>query len=146
MEKTKANFRALREMCGLSQQDVADAADVNRRSVKRWEESGNDWEPPEDVWEWILACAEVQAETVDAAVSAAMAHPGGAVQVTYYRTQEQFDAMGRDDGPYGMANANSRLAAHRLMALGREVEFSYPDDAGNVYHGASGSRGQSGMP
>ena len=136
MEKTKASFRALREMCGLSQQDVAIVADVNKLTVKRWENPGNGWDPPDDVWAWLLSCAGLQSQTVDAAVSAAVANPGGAVQITYYRTQEQYDELGRDEGPVGMANANSRLVAHRLMALGREVSFSYPDDPDNVYHGS----------
>lgn len=135
MEKNKASFRAVREMLGMSQQDVADAFGVNVKSVKRWENPGNGWEPPDAVWSHVLDLLDVQAETVDMAVSAALANPGGAVQITYYRTQRQFDAMGRDEGPYGMANANSRIVAHRLMALGREVSFSYPDDPDNIYHG-----------
>ena len=135
MEKSKANFRAIREMCGLSQQDVANAADVRVLSVKRWENPSHPAEPPDDVWKWLRACLATQADTVDAAVSAAMANPGAGVQVTYYRSQEQYDLLGRDPGPYGMANANTRLAAHRIMALGRDVSFSYPDDDGNIYHG-----------
>lgn len=44
--------------------------------------------------------------------------------------------MGRDDGPVGMANANARMVAARLDALGYIVGFAYPDDSDNVYHGA----------
>lgn len=138
MEKTKANFRALRDMLGLSQQDVALAADVAVMTVKRWEKPGNAWLPPDDVWGWLLSCADMQASTVDAALEVACCNPEGEVQITYYRSQEQYDALGQDDGPFGLANANSRMVAYRLMAAGREVSFSYPDDGGNVYHTASG--------
>ena len=34
---TKANFRACRELVGLSQQDLAYEMDVLLKSVKRWE-------------------------------------------------------------------------------------------------------------
>ena len=40
MTRSKADFKALRERVGLSQQDVADAANVTRTSVKRWERPG----------------------------------------------------------------------------------------------------------
>ena len=133
----KAEFRAAREMLGLTQQDVADEAGVAIISVKRWERPGGPT-PPEDVSSWLRLCRQAQKDTVDQAVSAVVASvpPGGAVQLTYYRTQEQFDAMGRDEGPVGMANANARLAAARLEALGYEVVWSYPDEPGNVCHGS----------
>ena len=133
MEKTKANFRAVRDTLGLSQQDVADIADVAVLTVKRWEKPGNSWMPPDDVWEWLIHLLDVQHATVGIALDAADGHD--AVQLTYYRSQEQYDALGRDDGPVGMANANTRLTASLLMLAGRSVSFSYPDDADNVYHG-----------
>lgn len=135
MSRTKADFRALRELLGLTQQDVADAAGVNVSTAKRWEKPGY-FTPPDDVWAWLEDCERLHGEVVDAAVSAAVARGRGPVQITYYRSQEQYDAAGSDDGPYGVANANARMVASRLRALGYEVDFAYPDDAGNVYHGA----------
>lgn len=135
MSRSKADFKARRETLGLTQQDVADAADVNISTVKRWEKPGY-FDPPDDVWEWLDDCDALQREVVDAAVSAAVARGRGPVQITYYRSQEQYDATGSDDGPYGVANANARMVASRLRALGYEVDFAYPDDAGNVHHGA----------
>lgn len=129
----KADFRARREALGLMQADVADEADVNLSTVKRWERPGGA-EPPEDVWAWIEDCERMQAEVVDAAVSAAVARGRGPVQITYYRTQEQYDALGRDPGPVGVANANARLVAHRLRSLGYEVDYAYPDDPNSMYH------------
>lgn len=134
MGQSKADFKAQREMLGLTQQDVADVADVTVTSVKRWERPGFP-EPPADVWAWLDDCARLQSEVVEAATSAAVAQGGGPVQITYYRSQEQYDSLGRDPGPYGMANANSRLVAYRLRSLGYEVGFAYPDDSGNIYHG-----------
>ena len=134
MGRSKADFRARREALGLTQQDVADEADVNVSTVKRWEKPGY-FDPPDDVWAWLDDCGALQREVVDAAVSAAVARGRGPVQVTYYRSQEQYDELGRDPGPYGVANANARMVSSRLRGLGFEVDFSYPDDDGNVYHG-----------
>lgn len=50
------------------------------------------------------------------------------VPLTYFRSQEEYDAFGRDAGPFGVANANSRAVADALMARGIEVEFRYPDE------------------
>lgn len=129
-------FRATREMLGLTQQDVADAADVRILTVKRWERG--DQEPPVDVVGWLEDLSETQSTTVEAAVSAAVASapPHGSVQLTYYRTQEQYDELGGDPGPVGMANANARLVAARLDAMGYAVGWSYPDDPDNMCHGA----------
>ena len=134
MTRTKADFKARRETLGLTQQDVADAVDVNISTVKRWEKPDY-FGAPDDVWVWLDDCERAQAGVVEQAVSAALATGQGSVQITYYRTQEQYDELGRDSGPFGLANANARLVAHRLRVLGIDVEFSYPDDDGNVYHG-----------
>ena len=37
MERTKADFKALRETVGMSQQALADALHVDKRSIQRWE-------------------------------------------------------------------------------------------------------------
>jgi len=130
----KAWFRATREMLGLTQQDVAEAADVRVMTVKRWERPG-DPEPPADVIEWLEALSEAQRDTVDAAVSAVVSSVPlhGSAQLTYYRTQEQYDELGRDPGPVGMANANARMVAARLDAMGYTVGFVYPDDPGSIH-------------
>ena len=55
MKKTKAALKALREECGLSQQDIADEAGVNILAVKRWENPEYPGRiPPDDVWQFLL--------------------------------------------------------------------------------------------
>ena len=128
---TKADFRATRETIGLTQGDVAKALGVSLRTVKRWEHP--DWqEPPEDAWEWLLGMLERHDAAVDAMVDRALAAAGrgdlDVVAITYYRDQSQYDALGRDDGPYGFVNSIAREVALDLNGKGIETEFRYPDD------------------
>lgn len=38
--------------------------------------------------------------------------------ITYYRTQKEYDELGRDERPFGMANANARAVAESLQRMG----------------------------
>lgn len=129
---TKADFRAIRETIGLTQGDVAKACGVSLRTVKRWEHP--DWqEPPDDAWEWLLDMHDRHDALVDEAVGRALAIVGergepAAVVITYYRDQAQYDAHGRDPGPYGFVNSVAREVALDLNGEGIETEFRYPDE------------------
>lgn len=129
---TKADFRAIRETIGLTQGDVAKACGAALRTVKRWEHP--DWqEPPSDAWAWLLDMLDRHDALVDEAVDRALAIVGehgepAAVVITYYRDQAQYDAHGRDPGPYGFANSVAREVALGLNGEGVETEFRYPDE------------------
>lgn len=127
MERGKADFKALREDLGLSQQDVACAAKVSVATVKKWERPGCA-EPPNNVWEWLEERERIRSEKVDRIVIDTVLHgDGGCSQLVYFRTQEQHEAMG-GRGPYGAANADARLIARTLRSLGFETGFAYPDE------------------
>ena len=128
---TKADFRATRETIGLTQGDVAKALGVSLRTVKRWEHP--DWqEPPEDAWEWLMDMHDRHDAAVDAMVDRTLVVAGrgdiDVVAITYYRDQSQYDAHGRESGPYGFANSVAREVALNLNGEGIETEFRYPDD------------------
>ena len=131
---TKADFRAMREMTGYSQQALADALDVNIRTIKRWEHEADASQPPADAWELLEAALDTQRQMAAYAVSVAREQEATlgakpkAVQLTYFRDQVTFDCYGRDKGYFGIANANARAAAEELIREGYEVEFRYPTD------------------
>lgn len=130
---SSAEFRARRERCGMTQQDMADAVGVRVLAVKKWERPDGPTAPA-DAWAFLEAVEAVRKDVVSQAEEAALRYGGrGAVQLTFYRTQEQFDAHGRDDGPVGVANANAIAVADRLESMGFEVGWAYPDDPDNVY-------------
>lgn len=132
-----ADFRARRERCGLTQQEMADAVGVRVLAVKKWERPDGPVAPA-DAWAFLEAVETARRAVVKQAEEAALQFAErGAVQLTYYRTQEQFDEFGRDEGPVGVANANARAVADRLESMGFEIAWAYPDDPDNIYHGGS---------
>ncbi len=132
MERTKANLRALRDLVGYSQQDLAGALGVNPRSVKRWEDPAQPYWAPDAAWDVLEEALGVQRRMVDYAVSQVERVTGEAgrapasVPVTYFRDQRMYDEHGRDGGDYQIANANARAIWRELDALGYPAELRYP--------------------
>ena len=136
--RSKAEFRASRETLGLSQGNVARLLGIDVANVKRWEKPGEAYPKP-FAWELLDELMKLRRKTIAEGVEVVLSmqeHDGmpDRVQLTYWRDQAQFDAMGRDEGPFGMANANARGVAAELERLGIDVEWSYADDDDNVYH------------
>lgn len=130
-QHSKADFRAMREGIGLTQQNVADHFGINTRTVKRWEHP--DWgDIPEDAWEYLEDMADrhdlIVRDTVEQMLLTAQKTHVGQVAVTYFRDQQQYNESGRDEGPVGFVNAVARDVAAELAALGIDVAFRYPDD------------------
>ena len=129
---TSANFRALREICGVTQQQVADAMGVQIRTVKRWEKGETPL--PDDALAWMRECATEHTLGVRTELGEIMAEaePGEAICLTYYRTQEQADMdaelQGVEAGPYQFINAVYRSVGERLTDMGYLVSFKYPDE------------------
>lgn len=131
---SKAGFRAMREQSGYSQQALANLLSVNVKTVKRWEHEADASMPPKDAWAALTATLSMQRQMSAYAVEvatkqAAMLGCPNVVQLTYYRDQAMYDLYGRDEGYFGVANANSRAVAEALRSEGYEVEFSYPTDS-----------------
>lgn len=124
---TKADFKATRERIGYTQQWVARALDVGIKTVKRWEQP-NQPEPPVDAWDWLLGEAERFDDMLWFAVDKAVDGDEDTIVLTYFRTQEQYDQCGRDEGSYGFANALARAVGVDCRLNGLNVEYRYPDD------------------
>lgn len=128
-----ADFRALREQVGYSQQDVADALGIKVLSVKRWEKPDYPFEIPRTAWDLLDSAYELQVTVVEAAVDEACGagestglHIETPVRLTYWRTQGDYDARHpHDPGSYTQANATARAVAEKLRALGFRVYFQY---------------------
>lgn len=128
-----ADFRALREQVGYSQQDVADALGVKVLSVKRWENPEYPFEIPQDAWDILDEAYRLQHTVVAAAVDRACGageatgmHADVPVVLAYWRTQRDYDERHPlDPGSYGQANATARAVAEKLRDLGFSVSFRF---------------------
>lgn len=134
MEKTKANFRAIREIVGLSQSDVARLTGVSTTAVKRWEHPDGP-QPPQDAWEELLQWFKNHRTSIRYAVEAAINSQEKTgrmpnVALPYWRSQADYDRAGRDPGIYSVINARCRAVAQELERYGFEVEFIEPEQRG----------------
>ena len=125
MERTKANFKAWRETVGISQQGLADALHVDKRSIQRWEAPQTEWMPPADAWQVREEARKNQkAEVEELERIAGKIDLHKPVLIKYWRNQNDFIAAG-NTGDYQQANASARMAAYVLESNGRAVSFVY---------------------
>lgn len=133
MTMSKAQFRATRERCGISQQMMADHFGNKVLTVKRWEKPG-EAEPPEDAQAYLLHMLDLHVQAVEAALDAVdemeevNGNPPSHVDLLYYRSQAHYDRYGRDKGDFAVVNARTREISALLEMQGIEARFVFPED------------------
>lgn len=132
MTMNKAEFHAIREMVGMTQQALADELGVMVRSVKRWESKRAPQVPPQEACDVLEAALERQHEVVTFAldkvhdVTDRQGVPPKAVVLPYWSSAEDYEERSTDaalgvEGDWRMANANARALASALWAEGVDV-------------------------
>ena len=133
MTMSKAQFRATRERCGISQQMMADHFGNKVLTVKRWEKPG-EAEPPEDAQAYLRHMLDLHVQAVEAALDAVdemeelNGNPPAHVDLLYYRSQAHYDRYGRDKGDFAVVNARAREIAALMETQGIEARFVFPED------------------
>lgn len=130
-EDEKTQFRAYREMAGMTQLDFSKAMGVTIESVKKWENPKYTQVPPKDAWDILQKAIDRQEEIVKDAIKKFESlkdefgeKPG--VMLPYWRTQEDYKkAHPNEEGSYTMAKANIRLVAFELKRRGHYVSFGW---------------------
>lgn len=124
-DRSSAEFRAKREMSGLSLYDVAQALGVSANTVKRWE-NPKYFPPSPEAWDYIDQAYNAHLMSVDKMLDRLLANheEGTPITVKWCR-----NGMGATDSDVGRFNAISRAAAESLMQLGHEVTFRWIDAA-----------------
>ena len=131
--RSKAEFRAMRETLGITQQRLADDLGVKVLSIKRWESPGKQQSAPDDAWELLDSLMEAQ----DAAVAAAFAqvkaiedkHGGMPKEIVlpYWASQQDyadFHYLAEDgDASWTEVNATNRRVALALRDLGYRIRW-----------------------
>ena len=125
--RSKTEFRAKREIIGLTQADIAEELGVGLKTVKRWESEGYR-NPSDEAWALIDREYEKVKKTIAFTVNAysALKEKGSAsspIQLAYYRSQEQHDAVSPAEENYLRVNAQMRIMAIVLESLGIESTF-----------------------
>lgn len=136
-DRSVAEFRAKREMCGLSLYDVAEELGVAVNTVKRWE-NPNYFPPSPAAWRYIDREYDKHCDAVDDAIHEAMeaAKVSQPVTIPWFRN----GMNGVSDRQVGMSNAISRAVAESLLTLGVEVTFRWSDpDAEDAQREATSS-------
>lgn len=140
--RTKAEFRAMRETLGITQQRLANDLGVKVLSIKRWESPKYPQTAPGDAWELLDDLMDVQ----DSAVSSALAIVQGMqdetgkrpneVTLPYWSSQSDYleHHYVEDDGDWTEVNATNRRVSSLLRWLGFEVRWV--DGADNVVNSA----------
>lgn len=130
-----ATLKGYREICGMTQQGLAELCGVSLVTVKKWERGER--AVPQDVSDAVLARYRAHCEMVDDLVARCEGLPAGSVAaVEYFRSQEQADiasecesgAIGSEAVHYQELNAAARTAAEILLDSGQPVVFAYPDE------------------
>ena len=130
MDKTKANFRAIREACGMTQSDVSGETGATLSRIRSWENPACGVLPPDDVWAWLLMAHDALVMDARDAVEQIMSsRTTQVVALPYYRTQDDLDAVQLAQGidePVGYHNARTRMIAQMLAEREVPYEFVYP--------------------
>lgn len=132
---SKAEFRARREMLGLSQGDVAQMLNKSIKSIKRWENpTATEYPIPLYAFEMIYALEERFDEMAEWMLNAFCEHENGdgRAAIAIYRDAQHLIEKGESELPYGMLNAISYEVARELEAEGITVSFYYPGYTGEM--------------
>lgn len=127
--RSKTEFRAIREIVGITQAALAKELGVEVRSVKRWESDAAPQQPPADAWAVLDDALTVQRRIVDYALAKVDEMDAPAVRLPYWASPEDFadrstDAalgVNLDAESFRRANANTRALAAILMAEGTPI-------------------------
>ena len=125
-DRSVAEFRAERELCGLSLYDVAEELGVAVNTVKRWE-NPNYFPPSPAAWRYIDREYDKHCDDVETALRTALreAEDGKPVIVKWFRN----NMRGVSNREVGVHNAVAKAVAESLMTLGKEVTFMWSDPA-----------------
>jgi hypothetical protein len=122
--RSKQEFRALRELVGVTQQAMADRLGVKILSVKRWESPKYPQQAPYDAWDLLDSLESRQYDICRDAAGSINPKAVDAI-LPYWSSAGEWETMHPGhDLTWTEANATSRRLASVLFAQGMDVRFS----------------------
>lgn len=132
MKNPSAEFRALRELFGLTQNNIGDALGRTRMTVKYWENPDCGTNPPDIAWKYMEERKALQIERIGkilekAEENATVGEDGKkTARLLIYRDQAHYDVNNEKDPEiFGAANAAACTAAVMLVMKGYDIEWDY---------------------
>lgn len=127
--RSKAEFRMMREACGIDAHGLANILGIRIDTVKKWEIPGNGKRPSLRAWAYLDARYELLLQSVETAIQTVedIADEHGEpreVHVAYYRGR----MVTRDGMTTNEANAAARAAVIALTALGYDAKAEWADE------------------
>lgn len=139
MDKTKIQFKALRESLGITAKDIAEAVNVKQTTVLAWDNNKRtDIRPSQAGWDFLAKVAAEQSKIGTRALNElygfAESHGLTLEDVTlvlvYYRNQKDYEEDGHS-GSYAVHNATMRALLNYVSECGGEVQFIERSVGGN---------------
>jgi transcriptional regulator with XRE-family HTH domain len=127
--RSKADFKALRDLLGVTQREIADACAVTPLTVKNWENPGEMFPPSRQAWQWLEDQWREASRRADETVGLARdagAGRRGPVILTYWRDGAQY-RRAHATVSWRFENAVTRITAERLRAAGIEASIMFAE-------------------
>ena len=140
VERSGAEFRAIREKLGWSQRELATELGEEHSTIKKWENPGTvsmGWKVRPYVWEWLDKRVEEFENEVNERIDQAHEYfeytGANSVTILYRRIGMYHFMKVKTRGhkhacPVGVANAVARTVGDYLMSEGYEVRYEWPED------------------
>ncbi|WP_018142391.1 helix-turn-helix domain-containing protein [Alloscardovia criceti] len=128
--RSKADFKALRELVGLTQFELAEALHLEVRQIKRYEHPKG-YQPTTKAWHFLDKLLVEQDKIVKRSISIVkeveeLHGKQSVIKIPYYRNQAEYEEHnGQGWGFYSAENATARATANALRLMGYEVSFRY---------------------
>ncbi|MDU3532101.1 MAG: helix-turn-helix transcriptional regulator [Alloscardovia omnicolens] len=138
----KADFRALREELGITQDDLARGFEIPLSYVKNWEKQSSPYMPSDEAWEWLDVMAERARQITRITVEQIEQTYVGygmpeCVTLTYYRNAQDYREHAtrmqlESADTWQTVNVQMRMVARKLRDHGFRIRFAYPTEEDNV--------------
>lgn len=124
--RTKAEFRALRQMVGYTQSQIAHMLNIDGSTVRRWERADMEWQPTKEAWKLLDDARSRQVTTLKKAYSILKDSGTKNVILPIYRTAEEYALTHPGNGQeFSRVNANNLQLASFVMIEGYSVEWVF---------------------
>jgi DNA-binding XRE family transcriptional regulator len=136
IEKTKVNFRALREMLDIPRQSIADELGVSYRLIQNWEEPSLKYaKPSKKGWVLLFKKFNLLHKKIDYSYKKVKniekvnnENKPNIIMLPLYTSQKEYDNYHHDGGNFSEINRATFFVAKKMLDNNKFVNFSFADE------------------